>query len=147
MAKKARKSIPKTAVVESNLETAMQRLAMACQAGDSAVAVRSSDGKKLATAVKRLSKRRATLLKRKKTTANKLSREPNRENRSAFKAVQKELATTKKELDKARVAKAANLAELTTMRAAQKRANAYKKAIASADKTLNKPKKARRKKR
>jgi hypothetical protein len=135
---KARKSIPKSTAVESNLATAMQKLALACEAGDSAVAVRSKDGKKLASTVKRLAKRKASLLKRKKTTTVKVAREPNRENRSALKAVIKDLAKTGKELDKARGEKAANLTELNALRSAQKRANAYKKAIAQANKSMNK---------
>jgi len=56
-----------------------------------------------------------------------------------------ELAATRKALAKTRAAKAINSPELAALKAAQRQANAYSKAIAQADKALNKPKKKRRK--
>jgi hypothetical protein len=57
----------------------------------------------------------------------------------------KELATTKTRLVKARAAKGANAVELTALKAAQRRASAYAKAIVQAEAVLNRPAKRRRK--
>jgi hypothetical protein len=50
----------------------------------------------------------------------------------------KELATTKTQLGKARVVQGVNAEELAALKAAQRRASAYAKAIAQAEKTLAK---------
>ena len=50
----------------------------------------------------------------------------------------KELATTKSQLIKARAAKGANAVELASLKAAQRRATAYAKAIAAAERSLGK---------
>ncbi len=67
-------------------------------------------------------------------------------NKKAVAAVAKELNATKNALDKTRVSKAAVSAELAALKAAAKRLTAYTKAIAAADKVLNKPVKKRKKK-
>jgi hypothetical protein len=56
----------------------------------------------------------------------------------------KELATTKGKLVKARAAKAVNAVELAALKAAQRRANAYAKAIVQAESALNRTAKRRR---
>ena len=68
MAKK-KHAIAKSAAVTKNIETALASLGAACLAGDSAVAKRGKDGKSLAAATKRLSKKRAALAKRKVLSA------------------------------------------------------------------------------
>ena len=50
----------------------------------------------------------------------------------------KELATTKSQLLKARTAKGINAVELSALKAAQRRASAYAKAIAQAERSLAK---------
>ena len=57
----------------------------------------------------------------------------------------KELAETKTRLVKAKAAKAANAVELAALKAAQRRARAYAKAIVQAEAALAKPAKRRRK--
>ena len=68
-------------------------------------------------------------------------------NKKAAAAVAKDLKATKSALDKARTNKAKVSAELAGLKSAAKRLNAYTKAIAAADKVLNKParKRAKRK--
>jgi hypothetical protein len=137
MAKKKR-AIAKSAAVTKNIEAALASLGTACVAGDSAVAKRSKDAKSLGTATKRLSRKRAILLKRKKLSAKRAKASPSGETRRTLRAVIKELATTKVQLGKARTAKGINAVELAALKAAQRRATAYAKAIAHAEKSLNK---------
>ena len=140
-----KRAITKSAVVTKNIETALASLGTACVAGDSAVAKRSKDGKSLAAATKRLSKKRSTLTKRKRLSAKRAKAAPSGETRRALRAVIKELATTKTQLVKARAAKGVNAVELAALKAAQRRASAYAKAIVQAEEALNKPAKGRRK--
>lgn len=133
---KSKRAIAKSAAVTKNIEAALSSLGTACDAGNSAVAKRSKDGKSLATATKRLSKKRATLTKRKRFSAKRARSSPSGETRKALRAVIKELASTKKALVKAQTAKGINAVELTALKAAQRRANAYAKAIVQAEKSL-----------
>jgi hypothetical protein len=96
--------------------------------------------------VARLSKKRATLLKRKKLATTRVQKEPSADNNKALRDVKKELDSVTKELGKAKIVKDANNAELSDLRASLKRATAYRKGVAAADKVLNKPKKKSRRK-
>ena len=144
MAKKKR-TIAKSASVEKNVATALERLNAACSDGDKAVAVRSKTSKKLSAESRRLNKRRGTLLRRKKAAAIKAKATPSVETRKALREAVRELAATRKALAKTRAAKAINSPELAALKAPQRQANAYGKAITQADKVLNKPRKKRRK--
>ena len=135
---KSKRSIAKTAAVTKNIEAALASLEAACAAGDSAVARRGKDGKGLAAATKRLSKKSASLTKRKRLSAKRARKSPSGETRKALRSVIKELATTRTQLGKARAAKDANAVELATMKDASRRATAYAKAIAQADRSLGK---------
>ncbi len=135
---KSKRAIAKTAAVMKNIEAAVSALEKACVAGNHAVAVRAKDGKGLASAAKRLSKKNAVLSKRKKLAAKRAKATPSGETRKALRAVIKELASTKKALAKARAAKGANATELAGLKPAQRRANAYAKAITQAEKSLGK---------
>jgi len=135
---KSKRAIAKSAAVTKNIETALASLGIAKVAGDGAVAKRSKDGKSLAAATKRLSRKRAILTKRKRISAKRARTSPSGETRKALRGVIKELATTKKLLVKARAAKDINAVELTALKAAQRRATAYTKAIAHAEKSLGK---------
>jgi hypothetical protein len=137
MAKKNR-TIAKSAAVTKNIEAALASLGTACVAGDRAVATRSKDGKTLAATTKRLSRKSAILAKRKRVSAKRAKATPSGETRKALRAVLKELATTKKLLGKARAAKGENALELAALKVAQRRASAYAKAIAQAEKSLSK---------
>ncbi len=137
MAKKKR-AIAKSAAVTKSIETALASLGTACDAGDSAVARRSKDGKSLSAAAKRLSRKRAILTKRKRLSAKRAKSAPSGETRRALRSVIKELSTTKSQLVKARTAKGINAVELAALKIAQRRATAYAKAIAQAEKSLAK---------
>lgn len=139
-----KRAIAKSASVTKNLETALAALGTACVAGDAAVATRSKDAKKLAATTKRLSKKRAMLAKRKRLSAKRARATPSGETRKALRAVVKELTSTKAHLVKARATKSANAAELAALKAAQRRASAYAKAIMQAEAALARPAKKRR---
>jgi prophage DNA circulation protein len=135
---KSKRAIAKSAAVTKSIETALASLGTACVAGDSAVAKRSKDGKGLAAATKRLSRKRAILAKRKQLSAKRAKKTPSGETRKALRAVIKELASTKSQLVKARAAKGVNAVELAALKIAQRRATAYAKAVAHADRSLDK---------
>ncbi len=142
-----KKTVVKSAVLSKKIESAIAALTEASEAGAKAIDVRGKEVKKLATAAKRLSKKRATLLKRKKTASNKLKSAPGVETRKALNAVVKELTAVSKQAPKARAVKAAAAAELAGLKSASKRVTAYVKSLEKADKLLNKPAKKRKKRR
>lgn len=133
---KAKRSIAKSGFVEKNLETALERLEVAATAGGKALAARARDGKKVTIAVKRLSKRRGSLLKRKKVAARRARKSPSGETRRALKATVRELASTTAALAKAKLAKTTTLTELAALRVAARRASGYVRAIAAVDRGL-----------
>jgi hypothetical protein len=135
---KSKRAIAKSAAVTKNIEAALASLGIACAAGDNAVARRGKDGKSLAATTKRLSRKRRILAKRKQLSAKRAKAAPSGETRKALRAVIKELASTKKQLVKARTAKGINAVELAALKIAQRRANTYAKAIAKAEKSLAK---------
>ena len=140
-----KRPIAKSASVEKNIDVALERLDAACTEGDKAVAARSKIAKKLNAESRRLNKKRATLVKRSKVAAVKAKADPSAATRKALREAVTELAATRKALAKTRAAKAVNTPELAALKVAQRQANAYGKAIAQADKVLNKPKKKRKK--
>ncbi len=133
---KAKQSVAKSEFVQRNLEAGLERLAIASAAGERAVEIRGRDGKKLAVAVKRLAKRRASLIRRKKLAATRVRKSPSGETRKALRTAVRELAGTNKELGKARASKAANAVEFAALRLAQRRASGYARAIAQVDRAL-----------
>ncbi|MBV1858741.1 MAG: hypothetical protein KUG77_10045 [Nannocystaceae bacterium] len=128
----------KSSFVEKNLQTALEKLAVATAAVDKAVTVRTVDAKKNLVAVKRLTKRKATLTKRKKLAAGRVKKATSVETRGALRTVTKDLATTTKELAKLRAVKASNGEELKALKASQRRIKGYNKGIAQTDAALNK---------
>ncbi|MFO0737497.1 MAG: hypothetical protein U0270_16515 [Labilithrix sp.] len=143
---KTNRTIAKSTAVTKNIEAALDSLGTACEAGDRAVARRTKDGKSFAAATKRLSKKRAVLIKRKRLSAKRAKASPSGETRRALKAVIKELASTKSKLLKAREVQSINAAELTALKSAQRRAAAYAKAILQAEASLSNTGKGSRKK-
>jgi hypothetical protein len=141
---KSKRTIAKSAAVTKSIEAALASLGTACVAGDSAVAKRGKDGKSFAATTKRLSKKRAVLTKRKRLSAKRAKATPSGETRKALRAVIKELASTKKQLLKARAVQGINAVELAALKGAQRRATAYAKAIAQAEKSLAKATKGRK---
>lgn len=146
MAVKKKKPVAKAVVVAKSLENALVNLEAAFESGTKAVVERTQTGSQLAKLVARLSKRQSALLKRKKLATARVKKEASADNKKALSDVTKELDAVKKELGKAKAPKDANNAELSHLRVSLKRATAYRKAIATADKVLNKPKKKSRRK-
>ncbi len=140
------KPVVKAAALDKTINASTDSLTKACDNAATSVTKKSAEAKKLTAEVKRHTKKKATLTKRNKTAAAKLKKESNAANKKAVTAVAKELKTTKVALDKARASKAVVSTELSALKSAAKRLTAYTKAIAAADKVLNKPAKKRRKK-
>lgn len=136
MAKKRTRGVAKSAAVEKDLETSLAKLASACEAGSKAVASRSKDAKRLATTTKRLGRKRSTLIKRKRLAAKRAKTSPSGETRKALRTTVKELAATRSLLEKTRTVKTANATELAALKATQRRASAYAKAILRAERAL-----------
>jgi len=135
---KAKTAVAKSSFVEKNLETALEKLAVATAAADKAVTVRARDAKRHLAAVKRLTKRKASLTKRKQLATKRVKKASSVETRGALRTVTKDLSTTVKELTKARAAKAANAEELKLLRTSQRRLKGYNRGIAQTDRGLKK---------
>lgn len=146
MAKAVKKSIIISSVaVEKTTDTSLSNLDKVCKDAAAAVETKTKEAKKLAIEIKRLSKKRAALMKRKKTAAAKLKKDAGAENRKVLKAVEKDIAQTAKELNKLKPAKVSVSEELVALKAGCKRVTAYVSAIEKTDKILNKPIKKRKK--
>ena len=144
MPKSRTKAIAKSSSLTANIDTALERLTAAYNDGDNAISVQSKQNSTLATNIKRLSKKRATLMKRKKTATTKAKKAPGADTRKALSSVVKEITSTSKELTKLRAQKSTVSEELTALKVSHKKASAYLTAIEKADKVLNKPKKKTR---
>lgn len=133
---KRTRSVAKSATVERDLETSLAKLATACKAGNAAVASLTRDAKRLSVTARRLGRKRTALIKRKRIAAKRAKSSPSGETRRALHTTVKELNATRTQIAKARAAKVANATELAALRAAQRRANGYAKAIARADRAF-----------
>jgi len=139
------KPVAKAAALDKTINTSIEALTKATSAANDAVAKKSAEAKKMLAEIKRHLKKKATLTKRGKTASAKLKKDASAVNKKAVAAVVKDLKATNVVLTKVRTSKAAVLAELASLKSSSKRLNAYTKAIAGADKVLNKPAKKRRK--
>lgn len=139
--------IAKGAALEKLVSSSVDQLAAAAENVSKAVVTRSGESKKLLAENKRLNKKLAALAKRKKAAEKKLRATPDAANRKVLASVGKELVSIKKLVQKNKVEKVTLAEELATLKLSHKRASAYAKALATADKQLNKPvkKKKRRK--
>lgn len=136
MLRKRTRSVAKSATVERDLEVSLAKLATACKASNAAVVSLSRDAKRLTATTRRLGRRRAVLARRKQVAARRARTNPSGETRRALRTTVKELTATRTEIARARAAKVATATELAALRAAQRRANGYAKAIARADRAL-----------
>lgn len=141
MPKVAKKANIKSSAVEKTIDTAVSNMTQVCEDAAKAVADQTKEAKKLLLESRRASKKRATLMKRKKTATNRLKKDPTADNRKALKAVEKEIALVSKGLVKTRADKAAVTAELAALRANFKRVKTYLGVIGKADRALNQHKK------
>lgn len=139
--KTASKKIVTHTALSTKIETSLAGLNAALSDSTKAVNAGIKEAKKLAIDTARLRKKRMTLMKRKKAAANRLRKDKNAINRKALNAVVKEIAGIAKLFNKATVAKDTVAAELSGLKADQRRLVAYVKALGQADKALNTPKK------
>ncbi len=137
----AKKTVIKNAALEKVTDSSLANLEAANANGANALAVATKKSKQSSAEGKRLSKKRVALIKRNKTAAAKAKKDPVAENKKALSAVVKELAAVRKDAAKNKTVRAADFAELSGLRATCRRLAAYTKAIAAADRVLNKPKK------
>jgi hypothetical protein len=147
MKKATKKRIASSASIDKKIGTAVETLQAVYGDVTKAVVTRSAAAKKLTRETRSLSKKRATLVKRKRTATNRVRKTPSAETRKALRTVTAELNAVSKVLPKSREQKAANAQELASLKASLKRASAYLKEIAKADKVLNKPRKKVRRRR
>jgi len=146
-AKKKTTKLVKGAASEKAVDSAIATINEVAASATKAVIAVNNEYKKLTKTARSLNKKRAAMMKKAKTATNRLKKEATAANRKAVAVIKKDIAVIKKEAEKVRNVKSAVSEELATLKAASRRAIAYAKGVASADKVLNKPKKARRKKR
>mgnify|MGYP003624287049 CR=1 FL=1 len=140
----SKKKIIKNAALAKVIDSSLTNLEAATANGAKALALATKNSKQSAAEGKRLSKKRVTLIKRRKTASAKVQKDPIAANKKALSAVDKELAAIRKAAAKNKIVKAANFEELSGLRVSCRRLSAYNKAITAADKVLNKPKKKTR---
>jgi hypothetical protein len=139
-----KKPVVKNAALTKVVDTSLANLEAATANGAKALALATKNSKQSSAAGKRLSKKRVALIKRSKSAAAKAKKDPVAANKKALNAITKELAAIRKEAAKNKIVKAANFEELSGLRISCRRLSAYGKAIAAADRVLNKPKKKTR---
>lgn len=141
-----KKPVIKSTALVKVADTSLANLEAAASNGNKALALATKTAKKLSAEAKRLSKKRISLIKRRKSAAAKAVKDPVAANKNALKAIDKELAAVRKDAAKNKVVKTNNFEELSGLRVSCRRLTAYNKAIAAADRVLNKPKKKTRRK-
>ena len=139
------KPVIKAAALGKTLDAHAESLSKASSHAATAITKKTAEAKKLLADVKRHTRKKGTLAKRIKTATTKLKKEANAANKKAVAAVTKEMNSIKSALDKSRAHKALVAIELTALKAASTRLTAYTKAVAAADKALNKPAKKKKK--
>jgi regulator of replication initiation timing len=140
MATKAKKTLIKSSVVATTVDTSLSTMTKVCTDAAAAIDSISKEAKKLLLDNKRLSKKKSILLKRKKTVAGKLQKSPVADNRKMLKSIEKEIGVVSKDLEKVKSVKAKVTEELSSLRVNHKRLNAYLNAVKTTDRILNKPK-------
>ena len=143
--KKAKKTV-KGATHLKVVDSAIDSINDVAAAATKAVIATEKEYKKLTKAAKSVNKKRASLMKKAKIAANRMKKDASSANKKAVSVIKKDIAAIKKELAKHKSVKTVVSEELATLKSASKRAVAYAKVVAGADKVLNKPKKKKRKK-
>ena len=127
------------------IDTSLAALGTAEANAAEALTLATKKNKQLSDEGKRLNKKCVTLIKLSKTAGVKTKKDPVAENKKALKMADKELAAIRKELATNKMVKTANLEELSSLRVSSRQLAAYIKALAAADRVLNKPKKKTKK--
>jgi hypothetical protein len=140
-----KKPVIKNAALAKVIDTSLANIETASANGANALALATKKSKQSSAEGKRLSKKRVTLIKRRKAAGTKAQKDPVAANKKALKAVDKELAAIRKDAAKNKTVRVANFEELSGLRVSCRRLSAYNKALTAADRVLNKPKKKTRK--
>jgi len=143
--KKARSSVSSNESLKS-VDNAIASLLNEATSISKAVIDTTKNKKKLLAESKRLAKKLATLMKKKKTARAAVNKDSSAANRKAVKSIEKDISANKKEAAKITAEKSQAITELSALKVVSKRASVYVKALTSADKGLNKPKRKRKKK-
>lgn len=140
-----KKSMLGSAQFVNTIDTSVERLNEVLNKGQVTAAKRAKNSLQQLALIRRLKKKKQTLLNRKTRASAKQKKAPSAEITKLIRSSAREIASIKKQLTKATALRQANLAELSLLRVNLRRASAYVKAINSAEKRLNKPKRRRRK--
>ena len=136
-----KKTLIRSTQFVNTIDISVEHLNEALNKGEFAVAKRSKDSLQQLALIRRLKKKKQTLLNRKSRATTKQKKAPSAEIAKQILASRREIESIKKQLTKATTLRQANLAELSVLRANLRRASAYVRAINSAEKQLHKKKK------
>jgi hypothetical protein len=141
-----KKVLVKSASIEKTIATSVANLVDALEKADKAIQSRAAESKKMLVSGRRLRKRRAALLNKKKRAVAAEKKNSTVETRKAVKTITSELVSTGKETAKVTAARQVVLAELTGLKASQKKLSGYVRGINTTDKQIAKPKRRARRK-
>ncbi len=147
MATNKKKPVTRNSVIANSIDTSVYNLEVALDNANKAVTVRSAESRKLLNEIRRLRKRRATQMGKKKRAIAADKRNSTVDSRKAVRTITSELNTTTKAIAKATPARQAVLEELSGLKNSQKMLNGYVKGISAADRVIARSKKKKRSKR
>jgi len=142
--KKTANKVVKGAASHKAVDSAIATINDVAASATKAVIAVDKEYKKLQKTAKSLNKKRATLTRKTRVAVNRVKKDASAANKKAVAVIKKDMAAIKKEADKVKNLKSSVYEELTTLKAASKRAVAYAKVVSTADKALNKPAKKKR---
>lgn len=144
MAATKKKPVTRNTVIASSISSAVYNLEAALEKVNRAVTVRSAESKKMLNESRRLRKRQAAQMNRKKRAIAAEKKTSTADTRKAVRTATSELNATKKAVAKVASARQLVLDELTGLKASQKNVAAYVKGIYAADRAIEKSKKKRK---
>jgi len=147
MATNKKKPVTRNSVIANSIDTSVYNLEVALDNANKAVTVRSAESRKLLNEIRRLRKRRATQMGKKKRAIAADKRNSTVDSRKAVRTITSELNATTKAIAKATPARQAVLEELSGLKNSQKMLNGYVKGISAADRVIARSKKKKRSKR
>ncbi len=147
MATTKKNPVTKNSVIAKTIESSVYNLKVALDKANKAVTAGSSESKKLLNETRRLRKRRATQMGKKKRAIAADKRNSTVDSRKAIRTITSELTVTSKALVKATTTRQAVLEELSGLKQSQKMLNGYVKGINAADRVIARSKKKKRVKR
>lgn len=147
MATTNKKPVTKNSVIATSIESSVYNLEAALDKANKAVTARSAESKKLLNETRRLRKRRATQMGKKKRAITADKKNSTVDSRKAVRAITAELTATSKALAKATATRQTVLEELSGLKQSQKMLNGYVKGINAADRTIARSQKKKRAKR